>query len=357
MRTNRRHRLYTPYLYVINEEGAAGYGLAAIPYVSFQTPVSYTTSFEPDKPILTSSRSGSIYVSTQDTVQKNISAEFTVYRDESLGTLTTLTTPSIEVPAYHRIYDVETVEQKDESGSLTGANIIRWSVRHPSEQDLVDGDYFEIQRAYKSDYSDAQTIEVVAMRKGVSDYSYTDDNRVGWGSRYTVSDTIRANYSVSEPAYVLHNAAGEPIYEMNVRLTADKCLMPAQPVYYRVRRTSSAAWGWDHEFVKTSEVYRHNYLAPLAAQQADYTLDPDYQNNRTVHFSIKIDNADITYLPPSIDECRLEHRHRQMSVRHGRDEHPYRRHTRTFGTEYRFPRVQGRKNLYGHASAGREQYG
>ena len=300
-------QLYTPYLYVINEEGAAGYGLAAIPYVSFQTPVSYTTSFEPDKTILTSSRSGSIYVSTQDTVQKNISAEFTVYRDESLGTLTTLTTPSIEVPAYHRIYDVETVEQKDESGSLTGANIIRWSVRHPSEQDLVDGDYFEIQRAYKSDYSDAQTIEVVAMRKGVSDYSYTDENRVRWGSRYTVSDTIRANYSVTEPAYVLHNAAGEPIYEMNVRLTADKCLMPAQPVYYRVRRTSSAAWGWDHEFVKTGEVYRHNYLAPLAAQQADYTLDPDYQNNRTVHFSIKIDNADITYLPPSIDECRLEH--------------------------------------------------
>ena len=299
-------QLYTPYLYVINEEGAAGYGLAAIPYVSFMTPVSYTMSYEPDKTILTSSRSGSIYVSTQDTVQKNLSAEFTVYRDESLGTLTKLTTPSIEVPAYHRIYDLETVEQKDESGSLTGANIIRWSVRHPLEQDLVDGDYFEIQRAGKSDYSDAQTIEVVAMRKGVADYSYTDDGRVGWGSR-TLTDTIRANYSVSDPAYLLRNTAGEPIYEMNVRLTADRCMMPAQPVYYRVRRTSSAAWGWDHEFVTTSEVYRHNYLAPLAAQQADYTLDPDFQTNRTVHFHIKIDNADITYLPPSIDECRLEH--------------------------------------------------
>ncbi len=300
-------QLYTPYLYVINEEGAAGYGLAAIPYVSFLTPVSYTMSYEPDKTIRTSSRSGSIYVSTQDTVQKNISAEFTVYRDESLGTLTTLTTPSIEVPAYHRIYDVETIEQKDESGSLTGANIIRWSIRHPAEKDLVDGDYFEIQRAYESDYSDAQTLEVLAMRNGISEYSYTDDARVKWSERNMVSDTIRANYSVTEPNYVLRNSAGEPLYEMRVRLTADKCLMPSQPVYYRIRRASSAAWGWDHEFVKTTEVYRHNYLAPLAEQQADYTLDPDFQNNRTVHFNIKIDNADITYMPPAIEDCRLDY--------------------------------------------------
>ena len=300
-------QLYTPYLYVINEDGNAGYGYAAIPYMTFQTPVSYVASFEPDKTVKTSSRSGNIFIQTKDTVQRNVKAEFTVYRDESLGTLTTLTTPGINVPAYHRIYDVEATEQKDESGSLTGANVINWNIRHPSEQDLVEGDYFEVQRAYASDYSDAQTMEVVAMRKGVSDYSFTDDSRTSWNDRYVHTDTIKADYSVTEPKYILRDEAGEPLYEMNVKLTADKCLMPAQPVYYRVRRASSAAWGWDHDFVQKTEVYRHNYLAPLAAKQADYTLDPDFQNNRQVHFNIKIDNADITYLPPSIQSCRMEH--------------------------------------------------
>ena len=44
-------QLYTPYLYVVNEDGAAGYGLAAIPYVTFQTPLTYTMSYEPDKAV------------------------------------------------------------------------------------------------------------------------------------------------------------------------------------------------------------------------------------------------------------------------------------------------------------------
>ena len=299
-------QLYTPYLYMINEEGNAGYGYAAIPYMTFQTPVSYTTSFDPTKTIKTSSRSGNIFVQTEDTVQKNVTADFTVYRDETLGTLSTVTTPGVDVPAYHRIYDFQATEEQDESGSLTGANIVSWSLRSPSEQDLVDGDYFEVQRAYESDYSDAQTMEVVAMKKGVAEYSYTDNSRTEWEDRNFVRDTIRADYSVTEPKYILRDASGKPLYEMSVKLTADKCIMPAQPVYYRVRRASSAAWGWDHEFVKQTDVFRHNYLAPLAAKQPDYTLDPDFKNNRTVHFHVKIDNADITYMPPSIDSCRLE---------------------------------------------------
>ena len=299
-------QLYTPYLYMINEEGNAGYGYAAIPYMTFQTPVSYTTSFDPTKTIKTSSRSGNIFVQTEDTVQKNVTAEFTVYRDETLGTLSTVTTPGVDIPAYHRIYDFQAMEEQDESGSLTGANIVSWSLRSPSEQDLVDGDYFEVQRAYESDYSDAQTMEVVAMKKGVAEYSYTDNSRTEWEDRNFVRDTIRADYSVTEPKYILRDASGKPLYEMSVKLTADKCIMPAQPVYYRVRRASSAAWGWDHEFVEQTDVFRHNYLAPLAAKQPDYTLDPDFKNNRTVHFHVKIDNADISYMPPSIDSCRLE---------------------------------------------------
>lgn len=300
-------QLYSPYLYVINEDGNAGYGLAAMPYVTFQTPINYTTSLDPMREIKTSSRSGSIYVNTADTVQSNVTAEFTVFRDESLGTKTRITSSPTNIPAYHRIYDLEAKEEKDESGSLTGANTINWTVRHPSEQDLMESDYFEVQRAYKSDYSDAKTLEVVALRRGTGEYSYRDNSRSEWKDRHVVNDTLPVTYYVTDEGYTLTDADGNNLYRMKLRLTAPNVIMPAQPVYYRVRRASSAAWGWDHEFAKTTQVYRHNYLAPLAKEQQDYTCDKDFNENHKVHFNLKIDNADVPYQPISIEDCELEY--------------------------------------------------
>ena len=300
-------QLYSPYLYVINEDGNAGYGLAAMPYVTFQTPINYTTSLDPMREIKTSSRSGSIYVNTADTVQSNVTAEFTVFRDESLGTKTRITSSPTNIPAYHRIYDLEAKEEKDESGSLTGANTISWTVRHSSAQDLMESDYFEVQRAYKSDYSDAKTLEVVAMRRGTDEYSYRDNSRSEWKDRHVVNDTLPVTYYVTDEDYTLTDADGNNIFRMKLKLTAPNVIMPAQPVYYRVRRASSAAWGWDHEFAKTAQVYRHNYLAPLAKEQQDYTCDKDFNENHKVHFNLKIDNADVPYQPVSIEDCELEY--------------------------------------------------
>ena len=302
-------QLYTPYLYVINEEGNAGFGLAAVPYVTFQTPVSYATSLDPMRQVNTSSRSGSIFVNTRDTVQPNFTADFMVYRDEALGTKSKVTTSPVDVPAYHRIYDLQATEQKDESGSLTGANTISWMVRSPSAKDLVENDYFEVQRAFKSDYSDAQTLDVIAMQRGgTGEYSYTDNSRTEWKDRRTETDTLNVNYQVSDDNYILTDADGTKLYRMKLKLTANNCIMPAQPVYYRVRRASSAVWGWDHEFAGTTQVYRHNYLAPLATSQAEYTLDNDFANNRKVHFNLKIENADVTYQPVPIEDCILEYK-------------------------------------------------
>jgi len=300
-------QLYSPYLYVINEDGNAGYGLAAMPYVTFQTPINYATSLDPMREIKTSSRSGSIYVNTADTVQSNVTAEFTVFRDESLGTKTRITSSPTNIPAYHRIYDLEAKEEKDESGSLTGANTISWTVRHSSAQDLMESDYFEVQRAYKSDYSDAKTLEVVAMRRGTDEYSYRDNSRSEWKDRHVVNDTLPVTYYVTDEDYTLTDADGNNIFRMKLKLTAPNVIMPAQPVYYRVRRASSAAWGWDHEFAKTAQVYRHNYLAPLAKEQQDYTCDKDFNENHKVHFNLKIDNADVPYQPVSIEDCELEY--------------------------------------------------
>ena len=146
------------------------------------------------------------------------------------------------------------------------------------------------------------------QRGGTGEYSYTDNSRTEWKDRRTETDTLNVNYQVSVDNYILTDADGTKLYRMKLKLTANNCIMPAQPVYYRVRRASSAVWGWDHEFAGTTQVYRHNYLAPLATSQAEYTLDNDFANNRKVHFNLKIENADVTYQPVPIEDCILEYK-------------------------------------------------
>lgn len=103
---------------------------------------------------------------------------------------------------------MEAKEEKDESGSLTGANTINWTVRHSSAQDLMESDYFEVQRAYKSDYSDAKTLEVVAMRRGTDEYSYRDNSRSEWKDRHVMNDTLPVTYYVTDEDYTLTDADG-----------------------------------------------------------------------------------------------------------------------------------------------------
>ena len=73
-------------------------------------------------------------------------------------------------------------EEKDSLETFTGNNVLTWRVKNPHVTDLVEGDYFEIQRALKSDFSDAQTINVVSMERGLdkSNYKFVDEDRDSW---------------------------------------------------------------------------------------------------------------------------------------------------------------------------------
>ena len=90
-------------------------------------------------------------------------------------------------------------------------------------------------------------------------------------------------------------------------LTANKLVLPSAPVYYRVRRTSSAVWDWDHDFARSFELYKSTFLAPLKQTQVDYILDSNFVNNKVVHFCIGIDNMQIGPRALSIDECELNY--------------------------------------------------
>ena len=165
-------QLYSPYIYQVNEGGPTGYGYAAIPYMLFNDPISYTTSLNSHSEKI-SDRGGTLYVMTNDTVQSQFYANFTMWRgvEEEAKVETTQKSTAVDILPYHRIYDFSATEDMDSMATYTGNNILRWDVKNPGLKDLVDGDYFEIQRALKSDFSDAKTIEVVPMVRDTATYN------------------------------------------------------------------------------------------------------------------------------------------------------------------------------------------
>lgn len=302
-------QLYTPYLYTFNEKGVAGYGYAAVPYMVFQDPVSYYTSFNPSEVVSRDvERSGTIYIPTNDTVQKNLTATFTVVRNADTESTMEVTTTNVDILPYHRIYNFAARTEKDSTGTFTGNNILRWSIKNPFLKDILDGDYFELQRAMQSDFSDAQRISIVQMKRDSSGvYTYTDSDRSSWTGNAQSQDVVydERYYNVSDPHYTLYDTNNEPLAELSVKLMSNHILMPSVPVFYRVRRASASVWGWDSEFVHRATLQNMNFLAPLADNQEPYTLDADYENNRRVNFRFKIENKEPTGAVIDKDDCTL----------------------------------------------------
>ena len=301
-------QLMEPYFYAMTGEKKAGYGCAAVPYSLFYEPIEYTTSFN-NSPVKTSERADNIYVCTTDSVQPNFNATFTVYYDKDAKVTRPQTTSSVAIPAYHRLHDLTAYEQQDSTGTYTGTNVLRWNIYNPNAVDLVEGDYFEVQRASKADFSDAETVSVQPMQRGENKGTYTfeDDSRSTWTGNSTYNtDTIREHISTTLEQYVLQDANGTPMCELSLKMTADKLMMPSKPVYYRVRRASAAVWGWKHEFAQDTSMIKHNFLAPLATAQPTYELDEQFAQNHQVNFRILIDNKEVTFAP-HIDDCSLSH--------------------------------------------------
>ena len=299
-------QLYTPYLYMVNEAGVTGRGLAAIPYYSQAKPISYTHALSSET-VQIQENSGTMYVPTSDSGYYAFDATFKVYRNEETQDIETIRSNAVHVPAYHRIYDFKATAQQDDYGSYTGANIVTWHTKYPQAKDLVQGDYFEIQRAFKSDFSDAQTIQLMPMKTTDSLYQFVDDNRTAWNGTELRTDTIAARLSVSEKDFTVYDDDENPVADVTMTLTAKKLVLPSAPVYYRVRRTSSAVWDWNHDFARSFELYKSTFLAPLKQTQVDYILDSNFVNNKVVHFCIGIDNMQIGPRALSIDECELSY--------------------------------------------------
>ena len=301
-------QLYTPYIYQVGDDGPAGYGYAAVPYMLFQDPISYTTSLD-NHSYNISDRAGVLYVMTTDTVQEQFRATFQLWRNQANNDKTTQKSTAVDIPPYHRIYNFSVTQEADATNTYTGNNVLSWEVKNPETKDLVDGDYFEIQRALEQDFSDAQTIDVVQMVRGATkgQYTYKDNSRDIWtGNADVVDEKTKKRLTAREPKYAVYDNENKPIAELDAELVADSTYLPGVPVYYRIRRASSSVWGWDTDFSKKATMVNRNFLAPLAQTQDAYTLDEDYQNNHKVNFRIKIENKE-TSTTINKDECSMSY--------------------------------------------------
>ena len=301
-------QLYEPYLYQVDENGVSGYGYAGVVYTTFYSTMGYTTSLHPRDTIRTTSRSDNILVMTNDTIQENFHADFKVYRNEQAGLTTVQRSTTVDIPPYHRIYNLQAVEDRDETGTLTGNNIISWTIKNPDLKDIVDGDYFEVERALNPDFSDAKQLTIVAMHEDQGAYSFTDESRDMWTGRN--NDKINMNASsmdfnsVVYKDFPLTNSQGDTVMTFDFRMTLGDEYLPSLPVYYRVRRASASIWGWEHEFMAQTSMQKMSFLSPLAKQQERYTLARDYAQSHKVNFRIKIENKDVMTLMPTKEDVK-----------------------------------------------------
>ena len=117
-------QLLQPYLYTSTGNGNTSVGCAAVQYVTYQEPISYTTTLS-SQAVSTSQRSDVIIVPMKDTVQRFFAATFNVWTDKAAGTSRTLQSNNVNIPAYHKIYDFKAQEMYDAKQSTTGSMLLQ----------------------------------------------------------------------------------------------------------------------------------------------------------------------------------------------------------------------------------------
>ena len=259
-------QLQTPFLYVLNENGTAGYGKIAVPYVSVQQPYRYWLNGTGD-PIPCEDRAGMILVNSDDVV-RSFYITMEAQRSQDPDSALIQRSNTVTIPAYHKIRDfaIDGVKYQEENMWFKDYRWkqLTWKIYYPDEKELMENDMFEIQRAYKADYSDAETIGLIPMAYD----SLTTD---------TITDQQTYTYIDSVPG-----AWWNPVEN-------------SYQIYYRIRRASSAQWEWDtNPFATSLSYYPEREYSPLMfeadASKTYYRLADDFETSHKVNISLRVFN-------------------------------------------------------------------
>lgn len=264
---NHSVTLTEPVFYPSGNSGSAG--KIAIPYSVPNRPVHYTTSLDKSKVINLSAQTGMFYVDAADTCFGSFTVDMEVLRNDDSGLKWNVSSNAVTIPAYHRIHNFKVSEYVPTSGVTkdfyTGAKLLTWEVHHADEPDIMVDDAFIIERAYKSDFSDAEQVESVLYLPKYSDLSK------GKGET-EFDDTQRYSY--------VDNSVEAWVNKLN----------PELPVYYRVRRASSEYWGWDHDWAAKDSIAKPVYLAaPSRNIPVQVVKSDDFEQNRQIQVIISLD--------------------------------------------------------------------
>lgn len=245
--------------------GGSNIGKLAVPYSIQNRPISYKTNFDKttDEAHPISAQGGMIYIDAADTLRSTFVVTFNALRDTQSNQIWSVPSNAVSIPAYHRIHDFKVSTYVPDDGAYkglyTGSKKLEWDVHYADKDDILEDDYFVIERAYKSDFSDAEQIESIVYIKPAEDggaenkkqhYEYVDNSQGAW--------------------YNPEN--------------------PERPVFYRVRRASSEPWGWDHEWAAKDSIANPVYLAaPSRNIPVQVVKDDDYENNKRIEVIISLD--------------------------------------------------------------------
>lgn len=262
--------LYDPVFYPMGSSTEGKIAQVMIPYSSTVRPTGYTVEGTTKHDTLTA-MAGNIFAPTTDSIQDGYRVAMNLFIDENMTVQKY--SNRVTIPAYHQIYDFKVQPYRGLEGTDNdkGYKLISWAIKNPKELDAIPSDVFELQRAYKADFSDAQTITNVLF-DGDAVYRDETDSLGEFKQYYAYVDS-------TDQALVNTQDA-------------------TQPVYYRVRRASAYTWGWEEgPYAKNGGLNSNLHQAYLYTNYyTDYTSkyapkvvkDKYYNKNHKVHFTIPI---------------------------------------------------------------------
>ncbi|MBP5540150.1 MAG: T9SS type A sorting domain-containing protein [Bacteroidales bacterium] len=249
-------QLMSPVFHATGSNGALGYGKLLIPYVAYQQTYQYYTSMNPTEiPCL--DQSGSLYVNSCDTVQHGYYLMMQTKSSESTTDNVQkqwLKSSKVDIPAYHKIYEfqVNPYTWYDSAGNHKFNDWTKWElswkIKYPYENDAVQNEVFEVQRSFDSNFSDAVTVATIPFT---------------FGGRKYAADTVLRYIDSSED--VLWNTERHTSF-----------------AYYRIRRASSALWGWENNpyaatYGRNSQLTLYRVLPNVSSCRRDPGFDTNHQ--------------------------------------------------------------------------------
>ena len=261
-------QLMSPVFHATGAGGAMSYGKLMIPYVSYQQTYQYHTSLNPTD-IPCTDQSGAIYVDSYDTVQHGYCLTMQTKSSESTADSVRkqwIQSSKVDIPAYHKIYDFSVMPYTwyDNAGGHDFNDWTKWElswkIKFPYENDIVQNEVFEIQRAFDSNFNDAVTIATIPFTFG--------------GRRYAVDTVLRYVDSSEEAVWNAERHTSQ--------------------VYYRIRRASSALWGWEGNpyaasYTRNSDLTLYRILPSVSSCRRDAGFD----TNHLVYVKLSLETGSV----------------------------------------------------------------